>query len=187
MTLVQVVFVMMFLTPLTLSSHCNFPGSLKPPFVNGGDAVVGGQCVCDDWTGKTCKHDCIQLYEDDAGEECHDNCRKFVQFCNQRGYFINAYVDIDTDDNGDDKEGDHEVSPPIYTIPRHADAAGSGVQMNMIFMVSIAAIVIIAVVIGVCTGVCISSHLQSKQVAPIPAVVYDKVHDEDVLVDDFDL
>ena len=89
-----------------------------------------------------------------------------------------------------DEDGDQQVSPPIYTIPRPADAVGtvgSGVQMNMIFMVSIAAIVIIAVVIGVCTGVCISSHLQCKQVAPIPAVVYDKVHDEDLLVDDFDL
>lgn len=118
----------------------------------------------------------IQSMDDRVVYECGEN-----GMVSSRGH---------SDEDGDQQDGDQQVSPPIYAIPRPADAVGtvgSGVQMNMIFMVSIAVIVIIAVVIGVCTGVWISSHFHSKRIAPIPAAAYGKVHDSDLRADDFDL
>ena len=108
----------------------------------------------------------IQSMDDRVVYECGEN-----GMVSSRGH---------SDEDGDQQDGVQQVSPPIYTIPQYADAVGSGVQMNMIFTVSIAVIVIIAVVIGVCTGVWISSHLLSKRIAPVPAAVYDKVHDSDL-------
>lgn len=89
-------------------------------------------------------------------------------------------VDMDMDDEeGEDEDGEHgdeylAAAPLDVNQPQKVyEVRTAGYETNLIFMVSMASVIVIGVIIGVCTGAWISGYGWSKRA---PVELYEKVN-----------